>query len=306
MKQCLNSAQRGVALITVLLVLALATVTIISMSSERQLDIRRTENQLRGDQAWIYALSLENWAIKRIRDGEWQKPLRVGEDGEAELRGKIEDLQGKLNLNNLLVDGEVSTDDLNRMKRLFAYLELRSEVLEAILDWMDADGDVRYPFGAEDEAYSRLHPPRRAANQPFADVAELLLVQGVTQEIYDKLRPFVYAAPGYAPVNVNTAPPEILRCLADKISADQAASIYRASGKPFSDLADFFKDEAVLGRGIGKHGLSVQSTFFLLSGSVDMGRARLRFESQLQKRPNGTALVIRRARNGGAAWLTRF
>ncbi|MCK9606097.1 MAG: type II secretion system minor pseudopilin GspK [Methylomonas sp.] len=300
MSERLNRAQRGVALITVLLVLALATVTIVSMSSERQLDIRRTENQLRGDQAWAYALSLENWAVTRLQGSDWRKPLQISEDGEVELRAEIDDLQGKINLNNLLVDGEVSTEDVNRMKRLLKQLELDSEVMDAILDWIDADGDIRYPFGAEDEVYSRKHPPRRTSNRLFADVSELLLVQGVTREIYDKLRPFVYAAPGYAPINVNTAPAQVLRCLADKISADQAASMYRASGKPFSELADFFKDEAVEGRGIGKHGLSVKSTFFLLSGSVDMGRARLRFESQLQKRADSMAIVIRRARSG---WL---
>ncbi|AEF99353.1 type II secretion system minor pseudopilin GspK [Methylomonas methanica] len=300
MRTRLNPTQHGVALITVLLVLALATVTIVSMSSERQLDIRRTENQLRGDQAWAHALSLENWAVKRLQDGDWQKPLRISEDGEVELRGKIDDLQGRLNLNNLFVDGKVSEEDRKRVQRLFDHLEIDSKLMDAILDWLDADGEIRYPSGAEDEAYSRKHPPRRAANRLFADVSELLLVQGVTPEIYDKLRPFIYVAPGYAPVNVNTAPPEVLRCLADKISADQAASMYRASGKPFSELAEFFKDEAVVGRSIGPHGLSVQSTFFLLSGSVDMGRARLRFESQLQKRAEQMATVIRRARSG---WL---
>lgn len=298
MRERLNRPQRGVALITVLLVLALATVTIVSMSGERQLDIRRTENQLRGDQAWAYAHSLESWAATRLRDGDWQKPLRLSEDGEVELRANIGELQGKINLNNLIVDGEVSEADVERMQRLLKQLELRTELMDAILDWMDADGEIRYPFGAEDEVYSRKHPPRRAGNLPFADVGELMLVEGMTPEIFDKLRPYVYAVPGYAPINVNTAPPQILRCLADKISADQAASIYRAGGKPFGELADFFKDEAVIGLGIGKHGLSVESTFFLLAGSVDMGRARLRFETYLQKQTDGNAAVVRRARSG--------
>lgn len=292
--------QRGVALLTVMLVLALATVAIVAMSSERQLDIRRTENQLRGDQAWAYAHSLENWAIRRLQapEPEWQKPLRTGEDAGVELRASIEELQGKINLNNLIVDGEVSQEDLKRLQRLLKQLELRTELLDAILDWIDADGEIRYPLGAEDDAYSRKNPPHRAGNQPFADVGELLLVQGMTPEIVAKLRPFVSAVPGYAPINVNTAPPEVLRCLADKLSADRAASIYRASGKPFEKLEDFLADEAVVGSGIGKYGLSVRSKFFLLSGSVDMGRARLRFESVLRKDGDGKAALIRRARSG--------
>lgn len=292
--------QYGVALLTVLLVLALATVTIVAMSSERQLDIRRSENQLRGDQAWAYVHSLESWAVTRLQDqaGDWQKPLRLSEDGGVELRASLDELQGKLNLNNLLVDGEVSEADRKRMQRLLTLLELRAELLDAILDWIDADGDIRYPFGAEDEAYSHKEPPRRASNRQFADVSELRLVQGVTAEIYDKLRPYITAVPGYAHINVNTASPQVLRCLADDISADRAASIFRASGKPFTELEAFLKDEAVVGSGIGKYGLSVQSKFFLLTGSVDMGRARLRFESWLRKDGNAEAAVVSRVRGG--------
>ncbi|MCQ8103508.1 type II secretion system minor pseudopilin GspK [Methylomonas sp. SURF-2] len=292
--------QRGVALITVLLVLALATVTIVSMSGERQLDIRRTENQLRGDQAWAHAHSLESWALARLRDeaGDRQKPLRLREDGGAELRASLAEAQGKINLNNLLVDGEVSQTDAQRLRRLLRHLELNGELLDAILDWIDADGDIRYPFGAEDEAYSRRQPPGRAANREFADLGELRLIQGVTPEVFRKLRPFVSVLPGYAPINVNTAAPEVLRCLADDISADRAASMFRASGKPFADLDEFLKDEAVLGSGIGRYGLSVQSKYFLLAGSVDMGGTRLRFESLLRKDGDGAVAVVGRAREG--------
>ena len=54
--------QQGIALITVLLVLSIATVALVSMSTSRQLDIRRTQNLLRSSQAFAYVYSLETWA----------------------------------------------------------------------------------------------------------------------------------------------------------------------------------------------------------------------------------------------------
>lgn len=293
--------QRGVALITVLLVLALATVTVVSISTERQADIRRTENLLRGDQAWVWVQGLEDVAKSRLADDDqksWRKRLYREEIGAAELQGTIADQQGLLNLNNLLHDGEVSELDVMRFKRLLGHLQLKPELTDALLDWLDDDSAIRYPSGAEDELYTGKHPAYRAANRTFADVSELLLVHGVTHDVYRKLLPFVYAAPGYAELNVNVAKPEILRCLADDVSTAQAESMFRAGGKPFDEIEDFLQDEAVAGLNIDKKGLTIRSEYFLLSGRIAIGRQRMRFASQLRKLHGGKTQVLRRARLG--------
>src|SRR5690606_28484584 len=66
-----------------------------------------------------------------------------------------------------------------RFTLLLQALQLPPEILPAVLDWLDADGDTRFPNGAEDEYYTRLDEPYRAANGPFADVSELRLVRGI-------------------------------------------------------------------------------------------------------------------------------
>lgn len=300
--------QCGIALITVMLILAIATVAVVSMSSARQLDIRRTENQLRSAQAWEYVYGLESWAIGRLAADttagkgyglteDWSKPLARTNVAGGSMQAQIEDLQGRINLNNLLVEGKPSKDDIKRLERLLAILKLKTELVQAITDWVDADMDVSYPHGAEDDTYTRQMPAYRAANRQFADVSELLLVQGMTRETYLKLLPHVYAVDGYAPLNVNTASATVLRCLADDISADQAESIFRARGKPFAKVAEFLKDETVADAGIGKYGLGVSSQNFLLQGQIDMGKTHLLFESQLQ-RDSGGARVVKRQRQG--------
>ncbi|MBD9361112.1 type II secretion system minor pseudopilin GspK [Methylomonas fluvii] len=304
----LEWVQHGIALITVMLILAIATVAVVSMSSARQMDIRRTENQLRSMQAWEYAYGLESWAIGRLAadaragdvdgvDDAWSKPLATTVVTGGTMQAQIEDLQGRLNLNNLLVEGKVSAPDVKRLERLLAVLKLKTELVQAITDWVDADMDAIYPHGAEDDSYTRSKPGYRAANRQFADVSELLLVQGMTREIYSKLLPYVYVVDGYAPLNVNTASATVLRCLADDISADQAASIFRARGKPFAKVAEFLKDDAVVDAGIGKYGLGVSSQNFLLQGQIDMGKTHLQFQSQLQ-RDSGGAQVLKRQRQG--------
>ena len=73
--------QRGVALITALLIVALATIAAVAMASRQQLDVRRTANILDGDQAFFYALGVESWArrilVRDQRDGQIDHP---GED----------------------------------------------------------------------------------------------------------------------------------------------------------------------------------------------------------------------------------
>ncbi len=303
-------AQRGVALITVLLVLAIASVAVVSMSTARQAGIRRTDNQLLAAQRWELALALEQQASAVLAedaksnafdgsDDGWNKRSLQSSAAGMTATANIEDLQGRINLNNLFRDGELSSDDVSRLRRLLTILELKPELLDAIIDWTDADMEIRYPHGAEDETYTRRKPPYRAANRPFADVSELLLVEGIDREIYDSLRPYIYVAEGYAPLNINIAEAGVLRCLADDISEDQAASMFRAGGKPFKKIEDFLKDEAVAELKIGKYGLSIGSEHFQLSGNIDATVSQFRFVSQL-RRDDGQVAVVKRQRLGAA------
>jgi general secretion pathway protein K len=301
------NSERGIALITVMLVLAVVTVVLVSMSSDRQMDIRRTENQLRTTQAWEYVYGLEAWAQARLRTDSadkkstaaadlWSKPLPTTLTPEGSIDADISELQGRINLNNLLVDGAASEDDVHRLKRLLSNLDIKPERVDAMLDWIDADMEIRYPHGAEDETYSQLSPPYRSANSFFSDVSELLRVQGMTLDEYQKILPYVYVADGYQPINVNTASAVVLRTIADDIKKDQAESLFRASGKPFEKVEDFFKDEAMAGISVNKTGLSVDSNHFLLSGHIDMGKNRLAFQSQLKRNKAGAVAVVRRSR----------
>src|SRR5690606_16456238 len=129
--------QRGVALITVLLVVALATLVCAGLMLRQQLAIRSVGNQLLVRQAQYYAEGGELLArallLRDLREagqlmvdhpGEaWASPgLRFPLDEGGELRLRIEDLAGRFNLNSLAAAGEAGELALLRLRRLLQHL----------------------------------------------------------------------------------------------------------------------------------------------------------------------------------------
>jgi len=243
----------GVALITVLLVVAAATIAAVSISSRLQVDIRRTENLLRADQAWLHALGMESWAKSRLIEDfkndrkeektqddlkeEWVEVVEESVEGGT-VQGEIIDQQGLFNLNNLLKQPDKDSEsqqlvhsniDIEYFKRLLNTLELDElpedkvdELVNALLDWLDKDTETTLTkgiAGAEDDYYQTLEPVYNAANRPMAHQSELLLVKGFTLEIYRELAPLVTALPvpilseDRTTINVNTAKKEVLQSI---------------------------------------------------------------------------------------------
>ena len=165
---------------------------------------------------------------------------------------------------------------LARFALLLRNLDIDEAVLPAILDWIDADTDERFPNGAEDDYYSRLKPPYRTANHGFVDVSELKLVRGVDGEVFEKLRPFITVLPDATAVNVNTAPLEILMSLGPALDRATATMIVEARKvRPFRNIAEFRALPMLLGRPLVSAGLTVRSDFFTLEMDVTSGQSSL-------------------------------
>ena len=106
--------QRGVALITAIVVVAIATVLAVRIGTRAALDLRRTAGLVALDQGWHVALGAEAWAAEVLSDdydddpetdhlGEaWAQPLPPLPVDGGEVRGALEDMQGRFNLNNLV------------------------------------------------------------------------------------------------------------------------------------------------------------------------------------------------------------
>jgi len=294
------SVQNGVALITALLVVALATTAAVSMASRGQLDLRRSGNLLQGDQIWLYTLGVEDWAAQVLRrdreDGEidhgeeeWATQLPPIPVEGGEISGFIEDLDGRFNLNNVVgADGTVSTPDLEQLRRLLDALALEPRLANAIADWLDSNIDPTLPDGAEDDAYLRLDPTYRTANRPMAHVSELRLVAGVTAEVDATLRPHVTALPGRTAVNVNTAGVPVLQSLAEGISADEAERLVSDRGdEGYGSTDDFLAHEVLAAREVDGGTIAVASRHFVVTSRIRVARLETVQQSLLRRGDNG-------------------
>lgn len=298
--------QAGVALIMAIMVVALATIAAAAMASRQQLDVRRTANLLDSDQAYAYALAVEGWArmilARDARDNQtdhldevWAQRLPpIGVSG-GQIDGYVADLQGRFNLNNLVgADGQVSTADFAYFQRLLQALGIDDQLALAILDWLDADFDTRFPAGAEDDFYLSTPTPYRAANRPLQSVSELRLIRGVDAETWQRLAPFVTALPGRTAINVNTAAAPLLQAIAEGLTTQDGEQLVEkrpADGYASVDL--LLQDEIFAGKELDDGGLTVVSQFFLVRSDVRVGTARAQVYSIVQRNADQLVTLAR-------------
>jgi general secretion pathway protein K len=286
--------QRGVAIVlamgVVAVAVAAAAVVLQAQGTWFRLDA------LRSDRAQARALveSGVDWAravlFEDRRSGSadhagepWAARLDpVPVDG-GDVAGRIVDLQGAFNVNNLVRDGKVVPAELLRFRRLLAVLALPPHLADALADWLDADGDVRPGGGAEDGYYAALDPPYLAANRPLTDVADLALVRGFDDNVRARLGPFVAALPRPTPVNVNTAPAEVLFAVLSDVDLETARALVAQRERAyFASVGDFAR--RLPGAGVSPvAGLAVASDHFLVTVRARIGESSV----------SGTALLVR-------------
>ncbi|OYV45782.1 MAG: hypothetical protein B7X06_04155 [Verrucomicrobia bacterium 21-51-4] len=103
-----------------------------------------------------------------------------------------------------------------------------SLLTDSLLDWIDPDDETRLN-GAEKDHYEHLHPPYSPANGPLGSYNDLRFIQGFDTLFFDnkgvKMAPFdrfkanttLY---GDYPVNLNSAPPEVLKIFCERLGVD--------------------------------------------------------------------------------------
>jgi len=290
--------QRGVAVLTAMLVVTIGTMLAVNLLWESTLDQRRTAAALAGDQEFMYALGAEAWAADILRQDlvdsfesdnlseAWATeipPLPV--DGGF-IVGRLEDLQGRFNLNNLVTaDGEEDEVMREQFERLLSVLEIDPALAGNVVDWLDPDIETRFPNGGEDEAYANTDPQYRTPNTLITSPSELMAVAGFDAESYARIAPFVTALPIGTTLNVNTASDVVLSSLSDDISPSLAASLVdERAGADFASVETSFQgivSEDMLPR------LSGVSDHFLLTGTVTIGTTTLTMRSVLQRDSSG-------------------
>jgi general secretion pathway protein K len=294
-KRLRHDASRGAAVVLAMLVAALAAAVAAAVFADQQRWSRGVLHRRDQVQAQALAISGMQWGRQILFEdaqrsaidhlGEpWALALPAIPLDNGEVRGAIADAQARLNVNALGAEGAGAAVERARIARLFAQRGGPVDALDAIADWIDADGVAR-PNGAEDAYYAGLAAPGLAANAPALRVAELAHAKGVAPSALAAVAPFLVALPAGTPVNVNTAPPEVLAALVDRLPGDALAALVASRArKPFSTIAEF-RSRLPEGASIAAdETLAVKSDFFYVTIEARQGATVARARALLRRR----------------------
>ncbi|MGL6161835.1 type II secretion system minor pseudopilin GspK [Microbulbifer sp.] len=313
--------QRGVALITVLLVMVIAIAAVTHAILRNRIALSRTGMLLANTQLAEFVGGAEAWArVALERDWEadkeagnraenpsadhageaWaQKALEFNPDN-GKIRIQIKDLHSCFNVNNLTAGGSRGGSGRQGggqneiFERLVRNVSGKPELARAIVDWLDADDTPRAP-GTEDDGYLGLDVAHRTPDTQITDVSELAAVQGMEVEDWQKLRPFLCALPETdTKINVNFAPAELIEAVQPEANAEEIVR-QRESDTVFSDYAQLASYGVASGSG-----LVFESSYFLARIAVQLGDSgdyRQYWETTLKvDQGKGRAEVLHRQR----------
>lgn len=284
--------QRGAALILAMLIAALAAMAASQFLFRAQIEWRRLENARDLGQAQQVLRAAVNWAATVLLDdatrtsvdhpGEpWAQQLPPLEAEGYVLSGRIIDLDGRFNLNNLVQNGAAVPDQVAIFRRLLLHLRLPEALAETVVDWLDEDD--RSAAGAE---------PAAAINRPLLDPGELQGAPGFDAGVLTTLGPYVAALPGATRVNANSAAPEVLGAHIDQFSlADAYALAAKRDHAWFRGSGDL---RGAVGEGVAVDDsrFSFTSRFFLVNARARHGRIAIAEQALLDRQGKSMPQVL--------------
>lgn len=163
----------------------------------------------------------------------WQTEGAGGERTQITKYG-IMDEERKINVN------KAGIKVLRRLFQNVANLDERSaaELAYCIIDWKDPDSYYQHPqYGAEDADYERLRSPYEAKDAEFEVLDELLLVKGMNQEVFDKVKDYLTIY-GEGKININTVSKEVMLALGLKEEIADKILLFPYGGDSIMGTAD--------------------------------------------------------------------
>jgi general secretion pathway protein K len=303
-------AQRGIALITAMVLVAIAAVLATAIGFSSAMAARRATTVFGADQSLLageggeamaaYVLRLSTTGTTALSlDQPWAQPYGPFELGEGVTLefAQIEDQQGKFNINNLASNGATDMTSIEQFQRLLALLGLETRWAGILADWIDADTTPNSPDGAEDSVYLTQTPPYRAANMPVTSISELLVMPGFGRDRYNKLAPFITALPPGNTINICTASGPVLDAFSGNTEYSGDASILanlRKENKGCFPVLAVFTSGATKQAQAGLAGrIGTSSQYFRLRSIITIGTARFTLYSLLYNRDGQVRPILR-------------
>ncbi len=324
----MSSRQHGIAMLTAIILVAIAAIVATSIAWQSQLAARRGIAVFTVTQSLALAEGAEALAAYALRshqqnnpqltapNQDWAKPYGPVEmDAGATLEASLEDQAGKFNLNSVVMPapgggpqspagalpGVSSTplaEDRNavaQFEALLAGLGIDTAYAARLVDWIDTDDQPTFPGGAEDSFYLSQQPPHRVPNLTLTSISELLSM-GMDRASYEKLRPFVTALPPATKLNICTAPGEVLDAISGQrsygLDSKQLAQ-QRQQFNCYPDRAAFLAGVSSEWKSYVPNHVDTRSSYFRLRTWITIGTTRFTLYSLIKQDQNQIRPILR-------------
>ena len=322
--------QRGIALLTAIILVAVAAIVATSIAWQSQLLARRGIAVFTVAQSVAFAQGAEAMAAYALRDNRsrqsnqqivapnqnWAKPYGPVEmDNGVVLEASLEDQAGKFNLNSVVMATPTGSgqgapvpaaggptalvenkDAVAQFVALLTELKIDTDYAARLVDWIDSDDQASFPGGAEDSYYLAQQPPRRTPNMPLTSVSELLAM-GMDRPSYDRLAPLVTALPPDTKLNICTAPGEVLDAFSGQSSYAMAADQTKEQRQQFNcypDKTTFLSGIAPAQKAYVQNHIGTDSHYFRLRTWITIGTTRFTLYSLINQDGSGQIRPILR------------
>ena len=317
--------ERGAALLTVLLLVAVIAVIAAGALEKLRLSTRLAGNAAGTEQARAYAMAAEVLATKKVDDllgqapdrvtlaGGWSgRPFGLPLPGGGVAVARVRDGGNCFNINALVAAvpntpgqyasrGEARAQFARLMRLLDVPAQVAEQVAAGAADWIDSDQDQQ-ASGAEDARYLSQVVGYRTSGALMADPSELRAVSGVTPDLYATLRPWICTLPlaEMPTININTLSPEqapLLAMLApDTMTVAMARQALLARPEQgYADASRFWAQPALAASQPGEATKQtiVTSTWFTMTIDVTLGSSELHENALIDARRLPAQLVSR-------------
>lgn len=301
-----QSRQRGMAVVSALLIVAVIAVLAASLLGRQSAFIRTTQGeQFRAQARWLLRGEV-NEAQRTLRaeavrepttrlDGLWNRPFsrqgagQVAADG-GRLVSEISDEQGKFNLRNLVDRGRIDPLEAEVFTRLCALVGVPAPLARSVMrrvavslgdsgaqaDGVPPDAGGRQSARLAESLGLPADLPRTAQAPRLRALEDLLAVPGVDAGVLARLVPFVTVLPERTWINANTASAEVVASGVEGLSLDKARALLvaRDKGQWFINRGDFANRLRMPEQDVSEVRMGVTSHWFRVASVLDTARTK--------------------------------
>ncbi|WP_455596178.1 type II secretion system minor pseudopilin GspK [Acinetobacter pecorum] len=305
-KAIMIKQQQGIALITILVMVALATILAATIAKRQAATAESTAYLMRQNQSLIYAKSAEAFFSELLVDDAenaaevdhlqetWAQPMPAFPVEDGYVSGIIQDESGKFNLNSLVTaEGTVNENAKAWFELILKRAGLPAQLSEAVIDWQDENEIPSGSMGAESNYYQGLPNAALPPNAKFHSVEELKLIRGFEENKYKLIESYLSAAPMQdSTVNINTASAFLLASMDEKLDVNAVQQLLdqrQANLEHFSNVSELwalepFAQVEAAKRNVLNSLLGVQSNYFKAQIEVVLSERKRQFSSELVRR----------------------